>query len=175
MGQWGNQPFESDGGLDAVFDVLDYLLKKVERLACGPRPRGSALLRDKQELAANVELLCLVAVAVYRPALVVPIRGLPLPPPEVIAGWRDNFLAHWGRLARRQLGATPAESERLGVEATAPLVRLSELSRRQADRSEATYREVVAKFVATGKRKSAKSSRQGPYTFPGTGPHLPPR
>jgi hypothetical protein len=40
MGAWGDGPFESDGGLDEVFALLNRLTDKVERLACGPYPRG---------------------------------------------------------------------------------------------------------------------------------------
>jgi hypothetical protein len=63
MGQWGYTPFEIDGGLDAAFALLDHLTRRVERLACGPHPRGSSVIRDAEQLAANVELLCLVAEA----------------------------------------------------------------------------------------------------------------
>jgi hypothetical protein len=159
MGQWGDQPFESDGGLDAVFDVLDYLIKKVQRTACGPHPPDAALTWDKQELAANVELLCLVAEEVYRPAVANPVRGMPLPPPKEIADWRESFLTRWGQLAKRQFGRTPAELELLGVEAAAPLVRLGELSLRQTEQSEATYGAVVEERIAASKQETAKEKK----------------
>ena len=84
MGAWGNGPFDSDGGLDEVFALLDHLTTKVEQIACGSGGDRSSVIRDEQELAADVALLCLVAEAAYRPALFVPIRGLPLPDAETI-------------------------------------------------------------------------------------------
>jgi hypothetical protein len=166
MGQWGYTPFENDAGLDEAFALLDHLTKKVDRLTCGPRPRGSCILWDTEALAANVELLCLVAQAVYRPAMFVPIRGMPLPAPETIAGWREKFLARYNRLARRQLQGTPAELERFGLEAAAPLVRLAELSRLQLEQSEATHREVIMEVVEARQREAAELSRREAGTEP---------
>ena len=157
MGQWGYLPFENDGGLDAAFSLLNHLLQEVKRLACGPRPRGSSLIWDEQQLAANVELLRLVAEAIYRPAMFVPIRGMPLPDPEEIADWREQFLARWRKLAKRQLHGTTAELEQNGLKAVAPLLQLAELSRQQIEQSEATHREVVLEVVAARKREAGES------------------
>ena len=156
MGQWGYQPFESDGGLDAAFSLLNHLIKEVERLACGPHPRGSSLIWDEQQLAANVELLCLVAEAVYRPAMFVPVRGMPLPDPEAIANWRDQFLARWRKLGKRQIEGTPEEVERFGLSAAIPYLRLADLSRRQIEQSEVTHREAQLEVVEARKREEAE-------------------
>jgi hypothetical protein len=158
MGQWGYAPFENDGGLDAAFELLDHLTRVVERLACGPRVRGFSVTRDAELLAANVELLSLVANAVYRPAMFVPIRGLPLPGPEVLSEWRDKFLAWWGKAAKKQLEGTAAELEQYGLMAAEPLLRLAELSRRQIEQSEATHKEVILEVVEARKREAAQSS-----------------
>jgi hypothetical protein len=89
--------------------------------------------------------------------MVVPIRGMPLPAPEVIAAWRDKFLAWWGKIAKKQLEGAPAELEQLGLRAADPLVRLAELSRRQIEQSEATHNEVVLEVVEARKREAAGS------------------
>src|SRR5262245_961425 len=117
MGMWGDGPFESDGGLDEVFALLGHLTGKVEQVARGTGGDRSSIIHDAQELAANVELLRLVAEAAYRPAMFAPVRGMPLPDPEVVAGWRGEFLARYARLAREQVEGTPAELERFGREA----------------------------------------------------------
>src|SRR5262249_35105024 len=109
MGVWGDHPFENDSGLDVVYATLRHLLAAVERLACGPWPRGSSLHYDALELAANVEIVALVASAAYKAAMFVPIRGMLLPDPTVVAGWKEQYLAHWERLARRQVEGSAAE------------------------------------------------------------------
>jgi hypothetical protein len=158
MGQWGYQPFENDGGLDVAFTMLAQLTRGVERLACGPHPRGSSVIRAAEELAANVELLCLIAEAAYRPAMCVPIRGMPLPEPAVIAAWQDKFLPWWLKLAKKQLVGTPAELEQLGLSAAAPLAKLAELSRHQIEHAEATHRETIVAVAEARKREDAASS-----------------
>jgi len=158
MGAWGDGPFESDGGLDEAFALLHYLIGKVEHLTCAPRSRGSSVIQDEQALAANVELLCLVAQAVYRPAMFIPLRGMPLPDPEVVAEWRDKFLVRYGRLAKRQLEGTPSELERFAVEAAAPLLRLADLSRLQSAQSVAAHQEVVAEVVAARRQEASEEA-----------------
>jgi hypothetical protein len=154
MGAWGDGAFECDGGLDEAFALLGHLSLKVEHIARGTEGDRSSLMHDAQELAANVELLRLVAEVVYRPAMFVPIRGMPLPDPEVIDGWRGEFLSRCARLAPEQFEVAPAELERFAQELAAPLSRLAELSRRQAEGSEATHLEVIAEVVANRKRES---------------------
>jgi hypothetical protein len=158
MGQWGDTPFENDGGLDAAFALLDHLTRIVERLACGPHPRGASVIRDAEQLAANVELLCLVARAVYRPAMFVPIRGMLLPQPEVIVGWRDQFLEWWRKLAKKRLECTSSELEQLALDAASPLLRLAELSRHQIEQAEATHRQVTQEVADARMREQAQSS-----------------
>jgi hypothetical protein len=99
-------------------------------------------------------LLCLVAEAVYRPALFAPIRGMPLPAADVVATWRDEFLARYAQLGGQVWEATPVELERLAQEAASPLSRLAELSRRQAETAEATHQAVVAEVVAARQREA---------------------
>jgi hypothetical protein len=117
---------------------------------------------DAEQLAAYVELLSLVAEAIYRPAMCVPIRGMPLPPADLIAEWRDKFLAWWRKLASKQLEGTPAELEQLALSAAEPLVRLAKLARRQLERSEATHREVMLEVVEARKREDAESAARVP-------------
>jgi hypothetical protein len=151
MGQWGHLPFENDGGLDAAFALLDHLTRKVERLACGPHPRGASVVRDAEQLAAYVELLRLVAETVYRPAMFVPIRGMPLPGPELLTTWREKFLDWWRKTAKKQLEGTPGELEQLGQSAAAPLAQLAELSRQQIEQSTATHQAVLLEVVEARK------------------------
>jgi hypothetical protein len=153
---WGNGPFESDGGLDEVFALLDHLAGRIEGIACGTAGDRSSVIRDEQELAAAVESLCLIAEAVYRPAMFVPIRGLPLPDAEAVQGWRREFAARYGRLAKKQLEGTPDELERFARQAAAPLDRLAELSRQQAEAAEATHQQVTAEVVDARRREAAE-------------------
>jgi hypothetical protein len=157
MGQWGDGPFECDGGLDEAFALLDHLVGKVEQIARGTGGDRSCIIHDGEELAANVELLRLVGEAVYRPAMFVPIRGIPLPTPELIEGWRSEFLARCARLAPEQLEGTPADLERFAKDAAAPLSRLAELSRQQSSAAEAIHLQVVAEVVAARQRESTKA------------------
>ena len=159
MGMWGDGPFESDGGLDEAFALLKHLSSKIEQVARGTGGDRSSIIYDGQELAANVELLRLVAEAAYRPAMFAPIRGMPLPDPGVIAGWRDEFLARYARLAMEQVEGTPAELERFGREIAAPLARLADLSRQQSDASEATQREVWAEVIAAREREAIEGGK----------------
>jgi hypothetical protein len=158
MGQWGDGPFECDGGLDEAFALLDHLVGKVEQVARATGGDRSCIFHDGEELAANVALLGLVAEAVYRPAMFVPLRGMPLPAPEVIDGWRGEFLARCIRLAAEQLEGTPAELERFAKDTAAPLSRLADLSRRQSEASDATHREVVTAVVASRPREANEAS-----------------
>lgn len=161
MGAWGDHPFECDSGLDVVYATLRRLLAEVERLACGPWPRGSSLHYDAQELAANVEIIALVATAAYKPAMFIPIRGMLLPDPEVFAGWKENYLAHWERLGRRQVDGTATERRQYGLEAAAPLDRLAALSREQIERQEEAHREAVAAVVAARLREQKEAAARG--------------
>jgi hypothetical protein len=153
MGVWGDHAFESDSGLDVVYATLRHLLAEVERLACGPWPRGSSLHYDALELAANVEIVALVARAAYKAAMFVPVRGMLLPDPEVVAGWKEQYLAHWERLGRWQVEGSAAERRRYGLEAAAPLDRLAKLSREQRKRQEAAHREAWVDVVAARLRQ----------------------
>ncbi|MGL4423324.1 MAG: hypothetical protein ACRCZF_21885 [Gemmataceae bacterium] len=155
MGDWGDGPFENDAGLDEVFAVLDNLITKIEHIACGTSGDRSSLTRDEQELAANVELLCTIAIAVYRPALFVPIRGLPLPDPGVIQGWRQKFLTRARRQAKTEFEASPAERKQFVAQAIAPLDRLAELSLQQTEVAEATHQQVTAEVLEARKREAA--------------------
>lgn len=154
MGAWGDGPFESDGGLDAAFAVLAHLTAAVEQIARGTAGDRSSVIRDEQELAANVELLCLVAEAVYRAAVFTPIRGLPLPDPDTVRAWRRAFVTRYGRLARTQLEGTPAELRRFAREAAGPLDRLVRLSRQQFEAAEETQRQVVAELFEAQRREA---------------------
>jgi hypothetical protein len=82
---------------------------------------------------------------------------MPLPDPEVIEGWRSEFLARCARLAPEQLEGTPAELEQFAPDAAAPLSRLAELSRRQLADAEAVHVEVVAEVVAARQREARES------------------
>jgi hypothetical protein len=159
MGQWNDGPFDNDGALDQVFALLNHLLEKVERLACGPYPRGSSVLCDAEALAANVERLALVAGAAYRSAMFAPVRGMPLPDAAVIDGWRQSFIGRYRRVGRRQVEGTRAEIERYSLEAAAPLARLGELSRQQDEQAEATHREVWAEVLDARLREQAEEAR----------------
>ena len=166
MGQWGGGPFECDGALDEAFALLNHFVGKVEQIARATGGDRSCILHDAEELAANVELLRLVGEAVYRPAMFVPIRGMPLPDPEVIEGWQDEFLARCALLAPEELEGTPAELDRFAQEAAAPLSRLAELSRRQSAAAEATHREVVGAVVAARQREATEAG--GAEAAPGS-------
>src|SRR5262245_1527463 len=161
MRMWGDGPFESDGGLDEVFALLCHLTGRLEQVACGTGGDRSSITHDQQELAANAELLRLVAEAAYRPAMFAPIRGMPLPAPKVLAGWRDEFLARYARLAPEQVEGTPAEREQFGLAAAAPLARLADLSRRQSEAIEATQREVWAEALAARQREATAGDEAG--------------
>jgi hypothetical protein len=154
MGAWGDGPFECDSGLDAAFALLDHLARQVEQTARGTGGDRSSVVYDTQALAAHVALLCLVAEAVYRPAMFVPIRGMPLPDADVVSAWRDKFLARYARLAGEELEATPAELERLAQEAAGPLARLAEVSRRHVADSEATHQAVETEVVAARQQEA---------------------
>jgi hypothetical protein len=156
MGAWGDGPFESDGGLDEVFALLDHLTTKVEQIACGTGGDRSSAIRDEQELAANVALLCLVAEAAYRPAMFVPVRGMPLPDPEAVRAWRRKFVTRFGRLAKGQLEGSRADLRRYAREAAAPLDRLAALSRQQVAASEATHQQVNAEVAEARRREAAE-------------------
>jgi hypothetical protein len=153
---WGDGPFESDGGLDEVFALLDFLTAKIEQIACGTSGDRSSIIRDEQELAANVELLCLVAEAVYRPAMFVPIRGMPLPDAKVVRSWRRKFVTRYGRVAKQQIEGSAAELKRFAQEAAAPLARLAELSQRQVDGSYTVHQQVVAEVIEARRQEAAE-------------------
>lgn len=157
MGQWGHKPFECDGGLDEAFALLGHLLARVEQIARGTGGDRSCIVRDGEELAANVELLRMVSEAVYPPAMFVPIRGMPLPDPEVIEEWRGAFLGRCARLAAEQLEGTPAALERFAHDAATPLFQLAELARRQSAAAAATHLEVVAEVIAARQREATEA------------------
>jgi hypothetical protein len=159
MGQWNDGPFDNDGALDQVFALLNHLLDRVERLACGPYPRGASVISDAEALAANVELVALVARAAYRSAMFVPVRGMPLPDAAAIEAWRQRFIERFRHVGRRQVEGTRAEIERYSVEAAAPLARLAELSREQEEQAEATHREVWAEVREARLREQAEEAR----------------
>ncbi len=155
MGAWNYGPFDNDGGLDAAFRVLDHLAGQVEQVARGTEGDRSSIVSDAEELAALVEMLRLIAESVYRPAMFVPIRGMPLPAPEVLDGWRDEFLARCSRLAPKQVKSASAEQERFAQEAAAPLARLAKLSQQQADSSPAVHQQMMAEVVEARRREAA--------------------
>ncbi len=138
MGQWGDGPFDSDGGQDEMLAVIDRLSAQVEGIACGTSGDRSSVIRDEQELTANVEMLCLIARAAYRSAMFLPFRLL-LPDAAIVREWRRKFIARYGRLAKKQLEGTLAELKRYAREAAAPLDRLAELSREQAEGAASTH------------------------------------
>ncbi len=158
MGQWGDDPFENDNALDEVYAHLRRLCNRVRRLACKP----GDLLTDSYQMAATAELVMLIARRVYRAAaFTAPIRGELLPNPDSIAKWRERFLAHWGKRARRQLEGSAAEVAALGREAAKPLDELRQLAEEQATQLEATFRAVQEEVAARARAAACPRSKHG--------------
>jgi hypothetical protein len=160
MGTWGTHPFENDDALDEVYTLINHLLEKVETLACKPHRRGDSVLLDAERLAANVELLLLIARRVYRTATFTwMIRGDLLADADTVDGWKAKFLERWDQHARRQLEGSATELHKLGRTLARPMDRLAVLSRRQQERLQSTYQEYLEKIVAARRREQSEGGK----------------
>jgi hypothetical protein len=161
MGAWGNGLFESDAALDEVYRVLYQLSDKVEELACKPFRRGDSLLYDSERLDGYVAMLLLLARSAYRPATFTwMVRGDLLPEAQTIAGWKAEFLERWDKHAERTLEGTPAFLRKLGRTLARKLDRLAELSRRQLEQLQSTFREYLEEIAAAQKKREEAGSKR---------------
>jgi hypothetical protein len=132
MGTWGEGNFDSDTALDYRHDFdtahLQPLVREIEAAMAGD---PKYLEPDESEAVAvmcRVEILCLFAEHI----------GCTLPEPDVVARWRDRFLAVWDgwthhpRLFER---AVPTFEVRRKAVIAATWNRLEYHSRRQHDRT----------------------------------------
>jgi hypothetical protein len=162
MGQWGEDPFENDNALDEVYSHLRQLCNRARRLACKPYRPGDSLSVDSYQMAAVAELVMLIARRVYRAAaFTAPIRGEPLPDPDLIAKWRERFLARWDKHARRQFEGSAAEVAAMGREAARPLDELQKLAQEQGEQLEATFREVHEEAFARARAAERPRGKRG--------------